>query len=59
MPPRINVSEDDREIKISAEMPGVRPQDLTVTVADDMLTIRGEHEQEHETERKGECAHAA
>jgi HSP20 family protein len=52
MPPRINVSEDDREIKISAEMPGVRPQDLTVTVADDMLTIRGEHEQERETDRK-------
>jgi HSP20 family protein len=52
MPPRINVSEDDREIKISAEMPGVNPQNVTVTVADDMLTIRGEHEQEHETERK-------
>ena len=52
MPPRINVSEDDREIKISAEMPGVTPQNLTVTVADDMLTIRGEHEQERETDRK-------
>ena len=52
VPPRISISEDDREIKISAEMPGMRPEDVTVTVNDDVLTIRGEHESERETERK-------
>jgi HSP20 family protein len=52
VPPRIDISEDDREIKISAEMPGMRPEDVTVTVNDDVLTIRGEREQERETTRK-------
>jgi HSP20 family protein len=52
VPPRINISEDDREIKITAEMPGVRPEDVTVTVNDDVLMIRAEHERERETERR-------
>jgi HSP20 family protein len=50
--PRINVSEDDREVKISAEMPGMKPEDITVSVNDDVLTIRGEHEEERENKRK-------
>jgi HSP20 family protein len=50
--PRINISEDDGEIRISAEMPGMRPEDVQVTVHDDMLTIRGEQERERETDRR-------
>jgi HSP20 family protein len=50
--PRINISEDDREIRITAEMPGMRPEDVQVTVHDDMLTIRGEQERERETDRR-------
>lgn len=50
--PRMNVGEDEREIKISAEMPGIKPENVSVTVDDDVLTIRGEREVERETERK-------
>ena len=50
--PRMDVSEDDNEIRITAEMPGATPDNVTVTIDDDILTIRGEREQERETSRK-------
>jgi len=40
--PRMNVSETDQEFRITAELPGVRPEDVQVELADDALTIRGE-----------------
>ncbi len=50
--PRMDISEDDKEIKVVAEMPGATPDKIEVTIDDDMLTIRGEREQERETSRK-------
>lgn len=38
----INVSETDREIRITAELPGVSEQDIDIRLDDDVLTIRGE-----------------
>jgi HSP20 family protein len=52
MSPRMDVMEDDKELSITAEMPGVSPDKLEVTVNDDLLTIRGEREMEQRTERK-------
>jgi HSP20 family protein len=54
--PRINVSESDREIRIEAEMPGVPEDNVQVEVMGDMLTIRGEQQQEREEDR-GENYH--
>jgi len=50
--PRMDVSEDDKEIKVTAEMPGATPDNISVTIDDDVLTIQGEREQERETSRK-------
>jgi HSP20 family protein len=52
MSPRMDVSEDEKEIRISAELPGVTPDKVDVTINDDLLTIRGEREMEQRTERK-------
>ena len=52
MSPRMDVSEDEKEVRITAEMPGVAPENLEVTLNDDVLTIRGEREREQRTERK-------
>jgi HSP20 family protein len=38
----MNVSETEREIRITAELPGVTQDDVEVTLDDDVLTIRGE-----------------
>lgn len=39
--PAINVIEDDTTLFFEAELPGVSPSELEVTVADSMLTITG------------------
>lgn len=40
--PQIEVSETDKEIQVTAELPGIDPKDIEITLADDVLTIRGE-----------------
>jgi HSP20 family protein len=46
--PQIEVSETDKEIQITAELPGIDPKDVEVTLVDDVLTIRGEKQAQHE-----------
>lgn len=40
--PRLNVSETDSEFVITAEVPGVDPNDVQVEIEDDVLTLRAE-----------------
>ena len=40
--PRIDVSETDKELRVTAELPGVEQKDLSVTLTGDVLTIAGE-----------------
>lgn len=46
--PAVDVSEDDAEYKITAELPGASEKDVEVNVSGDRLTIRGEKRQESE-----------
>ncbi|HJV60341.1 MAG TPA: Hsp20/alpha crystallin family protein [Albitalea sp.] len=50
--PRIDVHEDEHEIGISAELPGVRPSEVDVRVDGDMLTISGEKKCETDRTQK-------
>ena len=45
---RMNVSETDKEFRISAELPGVEEKDVDITLDGDVLTIRGEKKFEQE-----------
>ncbi|GJQ50467.1 MAG: hypothetical protein HKUEN01_28530 [Candidatus Kuenenia stuttgartiensis] len=56
--PRIDVSENDREIEITAEVPGMDQNDVEITLRDDVLTIKGEKKQEKE-EKDKEYYHVA
>jgi HSP20 family protein len=38
----MNVSETEKELRITAELPGVTEQDIDISLDDDVLTIRGE-----------------
>ncbi len=51
MAPRIDVAETDKEIEVTAELPGLEEKDVEVTLVDDLLTVRGE--KKRETEEKG------
>jgi HSP20 family protein len=46
--PKIDVSETDNEIQITAEMPGIDENDVEVLLEDDRLIIRGEKKEERE-----------
>ena len=61
--PRINVSETDTEIRVTAELPGVDLDNLEVDVIDDMLVIRAEktlgQSDEDENYHFVECAYGS
>jgi HSP20 family protein len=44
--PRVDVSETGKEVRITAELPGLDEKDVEVTVTNNMLTIKGEKEEE-------------
>jgi HSP20 family protein len=48
--PSIDVVNRDKEIEIKAEVPGIEKDDLSVTVTDRTLTIKGESRHEKESE---------
>jgi HSP20 family protein len=50
--PRVNVSETDKMIEISAELPGIDPKDVNVSIADNSITIKGEKKAHHEEKDK-------
>lgn len=49
--PRVDISEDEKNIFINAEIPGVKKDDLKISLQDNILTISGEKKSETE-ERK-------
>jgi len=48
MMPAVDVHEDEKELVVTAELPGVSEKDIEVNLAGDMLTIKGEKKSEHE-----------
>lgn len=54
--PRIDVSETDKEVKVSAELPGMDEKDIAVEMSGEAVTIRGERKEERE--EKGKNWHA-
>jgi HSP20 family protein len=51
--PRIDIKEDTNHYTVTADIPGVDPKDIEVTMANGMLTIRGERREEKEEDNKG------
>ena len=50
--PDIEVSENDKEIKITAELPGMDEKDIDVSFSDNTLIISGEKKEEKESAEK-------
>ena len=48
--PAVNVAEDDDNLYITAEMPGIDPSDIDLTVEEDSVVIKGERKLEDEGE---------
>lgn len=52
IPALINVSETDNELRVTAELPGVSPDEVDISLDDGVLTIRGEKRFEKKDNRE-------
>ena len=50
--PATDVTETDKEIEISAELPGLEEKDVQINLSDNVLTIKGEKKAEKERKEK-------
>jgi len=50
--PAVDVTEDDKAYKITAELPGIDEKNIDVAVSGDLLTLRGEKHYEKEEKDK-------
>ncbi|MCF7812444.1 Hsp20/alpha crystallin family protein [Candidatus Gracilibacteria bacterium] len=50
--PSIDVSENEKEFEITADLPGFDPKNINVDIEDDGLAISGKHESENKEEDK-------
>jgi len=50
---RVDIHEDEGGYEITAELPGVKKEDISVTLRNDILTITASKETENEKKKKG------
>ena len=48
----IEVSETESDLEVKASLPGVRPEQVEITVQNDVLTIKAEHRDESEDKKR-------
>ncbi|MDZ7737296.1 MAG: Hsp20/alpha crystallin family protein [Gammaproteobacteria bacterium] len=53
--PAVDISEEEDKYVVSADIPGVDPKDIEVTVDNNVLTISGKRESEKREEQEGYC----
>lgn len=49
--PKMDVSESDKEFKITAELPGMEEKDIDVSISNEVLTLKGEKKAEKEEKK--------
>ncbi len=48
----VEISQTDDDIEVKASLPGLKPEEVEITVVDDVLTIKGEHREETEDKKR-------
>jgi HSP20 family protein len=51
--PAVDIKEESDKFVLEADIPGVKPEDIDVSMEDGVLTIRGEKKTEAKTEKEG------
>lgn len=46
--PKVNVSENDKEVTVKAELPGMDPKDVDISIQNNVLVLKGEKKFEEE-----------
>jgi HSP20 family protein len=55
--PAIDVVREDGNLIVRADVPGIKPEQVKIEVEDDILTIRGEHEEHTEEQHRHYVRH--
>lgn len=50
--PAVDISENEKELRIHAELPGIDKKDVSINVEDSVLTIRGKREFKQEQKKE-------
>ena len=48
----LDVYQTDKDVVVKAAIPGVKPEEVDISITGDVLTIKGEHKEEKETKEK-------
>jgi HSP20 family protein len=51
--PAIDVTRDNGDLVVRADVPGIKPEEIKIEVQDDTLTLSGKHEESKEDKEKG------
>ena len=52
MSPSVDIFEDKNDVVVKAELPGIKKEDIDVTLTDDTISIAGEKKKEEKVEKK-------
>ncbi len=50
--PKVDIMQTEKEVLVKADVPGVKKEDMQVTVTDDSITFRGEAKSDIETKKE-------
>ena len=53
----VNMWETDKDLVIRAAVPGFKPEDIHISVSDNLLSVRGEHKEEEKVKREDYYRH--
>lgn len=48
----VDMYQTDKEVVVKASLPGVKPEEVDISITGDVLTIKGEHKEEEEVKEK-------
>jgi len=50
--PPVDISQDEKNVYVEMPLAGVKPEDVEITIEDNVLTVRGETKEEKEEKKK-------
>jgi HSP20 family protein len=49
----VDMYQTDKDVVVKAFLPGVKPEEVDISITGDVLTVKGEHKEEQEVKEKG------